>query len=105
MRGFELKTIVPPPHELPTGSDIALRCPRPERAWPAARLGQLEPSSDAALDDGDGAARHPYSIQVFKARNFVSEHSLPVLPSRGEGVVTASPNQVDPCPFVIEDFF
>jgi hypothetical protein len=54
------------------GRDSALRCPRPERsggrnACQNARLGPPFPAPDAALGDGDGAARHPYRGQCQAA--------------------------------------
>ncbi len=60
MRGAHLDTVL-----TRKGRDIALRCPPPafqraERAAEAGRSGSFVPSPDAALGDGDGAARHPY---------------------------------------------
>jgi hypothetical protein len=58
----EVLRLKSPLHEPDIGRDIALRCPRPRssgRNYCAAERG------------ADGAARRPYPVQGFKARNFV----------------------------------
>ena len=41
---------------------------RAERTWLDPRLARSVPSPDAALGDGDGAARHPYQSSVRRKR-------------------------------------
>ncbi len=64
------------------------------------RSGSFVPSPDAALGDGDGAARHPYqrhghSVDAFAARNRVNSISA-ICSSRREEVpiIALSPNNV-----------